>query len=146
MVVYTQEVREMYNNPYQAYMPMQPMGASQQVIRVNGENGARTLAMPPNSSALVLDETAPLVWLCVTDGAGYKTVTPYSISVYKPETTPTMKEISERLARLEARLGESDIGRDEPHKRTGGQSGERNVRRVPQGGEPGRVSETDVDA
>lgn len=40
-----------------------------EVIQVNGENGARAFAMAPNSSALLMDATAPIVWLCTTDGA-----------------------------------------------------------------------------
>lgn len=39
-----------------------------EVIQVNGENGARAFAMAPNSSALLMDATAPIVWLCTTDG------------------------------------------------------------------------------
>lgn len=31
-----------------------------EVIRVNGENGARALQMMPNSSVLLLDDTAPI--------------------------------------------------------------------------------------
>lgn len=84
----------MYNFPYTG-------GYQQQnVIRVNGENGARSLQLPPNSSALVLDETAPLVWLCQSDGAGYRTVIPYKIEPYKPVTQESLEE---RLNRLEAR-------------------------------------------
>lgn len=41
--------------------------------------------MLPNSESLLLDETEPLVWLAVTDGAGYKTVTPFKIEAYSPK-------------------------------------------------------------
>lgn len=77
---------------YYGYQPQQS------VIRVNGENGARALQLPPNSSALVLDETAPLVWLCQSDGAGYRTVTPYHIEPFKQVT---QESLDERLKRLE---------------------------------------------
>ena len=71
----------MFNNPYinpygmgQTYTPpVFPQNA--QVVKVNGENGARAYQIGPNSSALLLDESGALVWLCTTDGAGYKTVT-----------------------------------------------------------------------
>lgn len=33
----------------------------QEVIRVNGRNGANAYQMAPNSSILLLDETAPVV-------------------------------------------------------------------------------------
>lgn len=79
---------------------------NQQIIRVNGENGARAYQMPPNSSALLLDDTAPLVWLAQTDGAGYKTVTPYSITPYQPEPQPDMKSLMDRIAALEEKVNE----------------------------------------
>ena len=62
-------------NPYGAvpqYPPVMP-AASQQVTRVNGENGARAYQIGPNSSAMLLDESGLMVWLVTSDGAGYKT-------------------------------------------------------------------------
>lgn len=79
-----------------------------EVIRVNGENGARAFQMAPNSSTLLLDENAPLVWLAQTDGAGYKTVTPYSITPYQPEPAPDMKTLEDRIKRLEDVINESN--------------------------------------
>lgn len=85
----------MYNyNPYQ-------YGNSQQVIQVNGENGAHAYQMYANSSALLLDSNNPIVYLVVTDGAGYKTVTPYKIEPYVPDPEPDYKSLLERIGRLE---------------------------------------------
>ena len=56
----------------------------QEVVRINGQNGAQAYQMAPNSSALLLDVSAPLVWLVQSDGAGYKTCTPYTIAPYEP--------------------------------------------------------------
>lgn len=81
------------------YMPRQ------EVVRVNGEPGARSYQLPPNSSALLLDETAPVVWLVQTDGAGYKTVSPFTITQVTP--TDPMKNLEERIRKLEERY-ESD--------------------------------------
>lgn len=107
----------MYGNPYQMYganpYGMNQYTPQQHVLRVNGQNGANALTIPPNSSVLALDETAPIVWLCVTDGAGYKTVTPYSIQEYKPQAAPSIQELSDRISKLEARINESDTGRSE---------------------------------
>lgn len=89
----------MYSNQYYQMYPQM-----QQIVRVNGENGARTFQMAPNSSALLLDENAPLVWFVQTDGAGYKTVKPYNISEYVPEPEPDLKALMERLSRLEERI------------------------------------------
>lgn len=88
-----------YNNVY-----------TQQVVKVNGENGARAYQLPANSSALLLDETAPLVWLKQTDGAGYPTITPYKIEPYVPEPEPDFRTLETRIAKLEELInGKSDI-------------------------------------
>lgn len=72
-----------------------------EIIHVNGQNGAQAFQMMPNSQALLLDDTAPIVWLAQTDGAGYKTVTPYSITPYQPEPEIDLKEIDKRLTKIE---------------------------------------------
>lgn len=104
--------------PYGYQMPQR-----YEVIHVNGRGGADALQMLPNSTALVLDDTAPLVWLLQTDGAGYKTVTPYSITPYKPEPVPDMRTLEDRIRRLEEMLnGKSDTAGDtagEIRKRSG---------------------------
>lgn len=83
----------------------------QEIIRVNGENGARALQMAPNSSALLLDTNNPLIWVVQTDGAGYKTVTPYTIKPYQPEPPIDLKDLNERIKKLEEALnGKSDSG------------------------------------
>jgi len=96
----TKEEGHMYNgfNQYQMYNPYQPQARSE-VIRVTGENGARMYQMPPNSSALLLDESEPIVWLKQTDGAGYPTITPYKITPFTPESP--VKGLEERITRLE---------------------------------------------
>lgn len=86
---------EMY--PYNAQQPFY----TGQITRVNGENGARAFNMMPNSSAILLDEHDPLIWLCLTDGAGYKTIKPYTITEYVPEPQPDYNAMMQRIARLE---------------------------------------------
>lgn len=96
--------------PFYPYPP--PVGAPTraarplryEIIHVTGRNGAEALQMAPDSQALLLDDTAPLVWLCQTDGAGYKTMTPYTITPYQEPTPVSMDELSARLARLEEML------------------------------------------
>lgn len=98
-----------YNQFMPTYMQPQPQqvpswGQNQQrmeIVRVNGENGAKAYQLPPNSSALLLDESAPLVWLVQTDGAGYKTATPYTIAPYQAQPAPDYSELEERIRRLE---------------------------------------------
>ena len=78
----------------------------QEVVRVNGRNGANAYQMAPNSSILLLDETAPIVWLKTTDGASYPTVTGYSITPLEvPQTQQILpdiyKNLEDRVKRLE---------------------------------------------
>lgn len=97
---------------YGGYMPHQGYGSyyNQQpqqqapryeVIHVNGQNGAQALQMAPNSNAIVMDDTAPLIWLCQTDGAGYKTVQAFDISPHKDAPAVDVSSLEERIARLE---------------------------------------------
>ena len=105
----------MYNpynpyNPYQqnqqSFMPSQ--APRQELVKVNGRPGAEAYQMAPNSSALLLDETAPIVWLAQTDGAGYKTLSPYSISPYQPEPPVDVKSLLQRVEKLEAMINANE--------------------------------------
>lgn len=79
-----------------------------EVIRVNGKHGAEAFRMAPNSSALLLDETAPIVWLVQSDGAGYHTAQPYTISpVEQRQPEDILKNLEIRLSRLEEKINES---------------------------------------
>ena len=71
--------------PQQYLMPQQstPSLPAQQILKVNGEESVKQVRMAPNSSALAMDTTAPIVWLLVSDGVGSVTSTPYDISEHK---------------------------------------------------------------
>ena len=92
-----------YMNPY-GFQPQNyqfPAGPQMQVTRVNGEPGARSFQMGPNSSALLLDESGLMVWAVTSDGAGYKTVTPYDIVPHQEAPAPDFKSLELRVKRLE---------------------------------------------
>ena len=97
-----------FQNPYQTRLDamQQPMSQRCEITRVNGRNGAEAFQLPPNSSTLLLDETAPIVWLAQTDGAGYKTLTPYSISPYQPAPPVDVQSLEDRVKRLEEMINE----------------------------------------
>ena len=107
MFDYTQN--PLYNptmNPY-----LQPHGQITQqprteVVKVNGEPGARAFPMGPNSSALLLDVCGTIVWLAQTDGAGYKTVAPFDIAPHKEAAAPDFTSLESRITRLEEKLNE----------------------------------------
>jgi len=99
-----------YMQPYQRpYQPTQ--GYSGQIIQVNGKAGAEALQMEPNSSVYVQDSTmGNRIYLCMTDGAGYKTVRGilgvFEEEQKQQEQKDTLTSIDERLKRVEDRLNE----------------------------------------
>ena len=117
-----------YNNPFmnpygfgqmpgqfmQPGMPQQAQAAvqmpQQQVIRVNGENGARSYQIGPNSSAMLLDENGEIVWLVTSDGAGYKTVSAYDIMPHKAEPPKEYTDLESRVKKLEDMMGGKRYG------------------------------------
>lgn len=113
-----------YGNPY-GYPQMGPQsvpGASQafggQVTRVNGRNGAEAFRMAPNSSILLMDENDPIVWLKQTDGAGYATVTPYTVTPYQTAAPVDVNGLEARVKRLEEMLnGKPDDADAKPQRR-----------------------------
>ena len=104
-----------YNYPYNYQQRTE-------IIHVNGENGAKALQLAPNSNTLLLDNTAPIVWLVQTDGAGYKTVTPYSITPYQQEEPIDIKNLAERIERLEAKINDKSNTSKNEHKSNDKQS------------------------
>lgn len=98
-------------NPYgfmqQGQMPQaQPQIPQTQVVRVNGENGAKAFSIGANSSALLLDESGTMVWLVTSDGAGYKTVSAYDIVPHQNAPAPDYGNIENRLQTVEKKIEE----------------------------------------
>lgn len=88
-----------FMNPYQ--QQMQPAQPTVQVVKVNGENGAKAYTIGANSSALLLDESGLMVWLVTSDGAGYKTVSAYDIKPHQEQPKPDYESLESRIERLE---------------------------------------------
>ena len=112
-------------NPYPTVNPNYLQQANQnmlhqQVTKVNGRNGAETYQMPPNSSALLLDESAPIVWLAQSDGAGYKTLTPYDIKPHEEVPLPDMKSLEERITKIEEAIKNESYRTANGRKNTNG--------------------------
>ena len=94
------------NTPFSSgsnpFYPTPQIPQHHEIIHVNGENGAKTFQMSENSNVLLLDDTAPIIWHCQTDGAGYKTLTAYDIKPHvseKPEES--LMKLEERITKLE---------------------------------------------
>ena len=75
-----------------------------EVIQVAGRAGAENLRMGPNSSALVLDNTAPIIWFVKTDGSGLINATPYDYTPHIDPPPVDLNDIQQRLISLEEKL------------------------------------------
>lgn len=108
-----------YGYAQRSMMPQMPQ--RYEVLRVNGQNGADTFPMAPHSEALLLDTSAPRIWLKVTDDAGYATCTPYTITPYQPAVPIDTGELLARIEKLEGIVnGKSDTS-DAKRKKSSGE-------------------------
>jgi len=73
----------------------------QQILQANGKSSIDLIQMSPNSSVLIADTTAPIVWRCVSDGLGNVTAEPFDISPHKDEQEIQRENFEQRLAKLE---------------------------------------------
>ena len=99
-----------YPNHYQpaAYANVLPQ---QQIIQVNGKASVDSIQLAPNSSVLLMDTSAPIVWMCVSDGLGKVTSTPYDIVEHKQQEVITLET---RIASIESRLSKMEELKNEP--------------------------------
>lgn len=79
----------------------QPQLPKYHIIHVNGEQGARSIQMAPESDIILMDDTAPIVWLVKTDGAGYLQAYPYDIAPHIEQPPVDFNALSARIDKLE---------------------------------------------
>lgn len=89
---------QQYSSPYQQANILPP----QQVLQASGKSSIDALRMSPNSSVLIMDSTAPIVWLCTSDGLGNVSSVAYDINPHKDTPPVDMGSIEQRLAAVEA--------------------------------------------
>lgn len=107
-------------NPYMNAARHYQQQQRQEVVKVNGENGARAYPLGANSSALLLDESGVIVWLVTTDGAGYKSVAPFDISPHEQAAAPDFADLEQRIAALERMMNNVTSGNFTDARRTDG--------------------------
>lgn len=101
-----------FQNPYpnyQNYFQNQPQ--QEQVTQVNGRASVEQIKLAPNSSKLVMDTSAPIVWLCVSDGVGRVTATPYDIVEHREAPQVDVSGMEARVTRLEQIIEGLERGR-----------------------------------
>ena len=105
-----------YPNPYGFYQaPNHNLMPQQQIIQVNGRASIDSMQLAPNSSLLAMDTTAPIVWMCVSDGVGKVSATPYDIVVHKEVPAPDMTNIEQRLSSIEKTIAEMERRNDKSY-------------------------------
>lgn len=82
----------------------QPIIPKQQVIKVNGYEGAKNIRMREDSSIILCDEKEPIIYLCQTDGIGNVTVNAFDITPHKTEEQKQTDQILSVLATINDRL------------------------------------------
>ena len=87
-------------NPYPQALP------PQQVLQANGKASVDAIRMSPNSSVLVMDTTAPIIWLCTSDSLGNVTSTPYDITLHVDAKTREETDVETRLAAVEQNVND----------------------------------------
>jgi hypothetical protein len=104
-----------FNQGNYGFNPQVPGFRQRRTIeRVHGKKGAEAYQhqLGPDESVVLLDDRGPIIWIIITDSAGYPTVcTPYDISPHKePEEisqempSNDYSNLEERISRLERRL------------------------------------------
>ena len=84
----------MFQNPYASLMgqnqfynpqmmnptPTQPQEQAQNLIRVNGIDGAKAYQMPANSTVALFDSNEDIMYVKSTDGAGFPSIRTFSFT------------------------------------------------------------------
>lgn len=99
------------NNPYNSFSAMASgmnspyqMSSRQEIIKVNGREGANAYPLnTPNSSVMMLDINQPILYVKISDGAGYCNITTYTISPFEQEMIKpnNTDDLEKRIKRLE---------------------------------------------
>lgn len=99
----------MFNSPYSPYMGQNQLypqynmqnqlqsnlGVSQSLTRVNGIDGAKAYQMPPNSTAALFDANDDIMYIKVTDGAGFGNIRKFRfVEMQDNQTPPTADYVS----------------------------------------------------
>lgn len=78
----------MYNQPQNNQQFFQPE-PTQNLIRVNGINGAKAYQMPANSTVALFDSNNDVMYIKSTDGAGFPSIRTFSFTELKEDISTT---------------------------------------------------------
>lgn len=90
-----------YSYPYGTYpntaMPTVPTmikDAPLSIVNVSGIEGAKAYPMLPNKTVPLFDNSADILYIKSTDGAGYPTITVFDISKHIEKTNPGVEYVT----------------------------------------------------
>ena len=80
-----------YYNPQMNNQQIFPQEQTQNLIRVNGIEGAKTYQMSANSTVALFDSNEDVMYIKTTDGAGFPSIRTFSFTEVKEENIPTQQ-------------------------------------------------------
>ena len=77
-------------NNYNQFQPQlnQPQMTAQNLIRVNGIDGAKAYQMPANSTVALFDNNEDIMYIKTTDGAGFPAIRTFAFNEVVANTNP----------------------------------------------------------
>ena len=77
-------------NNYNQFQPQlnQPQMTTQNLIRVNGIDGAKAYQMPANSTVALFDNNEDIMYIKTTDGAGFPAIRTFAFNEVVANTNP----------------------------------------------------------
>ena len=77
-------------NNYNQFQPQlnQPQLTTQNLIRVNGIDGAKAYQMPANSTVALFDNNEDIMYIKTTDGAGFPAIRTFTFNEVVANTNP----------------------------------------------------------
>lgn len=121
----------MFQNPYASLMgqnqfynpqmmnptPIQPQEQAQNLIRVNGIDGAKAYQMPANSTVALFDSNEDVMYVKSTDGAGFPSIRTFEFTekvnaeVKSPDVEYISREEFEKFKKELMNNGKQSISR-----------------------------------
>ena len=89
-----------YRNPYEV------QNQSQQIVSVNGMEGAKAYQMYPNSTVALFDSNNDIFYLKKTDGAGFATIRRFKFVEIGEEENKVSSDFEKRLSDLSKEVEE----------------------------------------
>ena len=87
--------------PYFGMQQQTQQPQNQKIPRCDGEKGALSFDLAPNSSMLILDNSGTLIWAIASDGIGNKTASPYDIFPHEVKPEPDYSDLVKRIEAIE---------------------------------------------